>query len=128
MDRLRPNEREGKILIDMEEVNNLQCMISEPTRITPNSQTLLDVILTTTPELFGKCGTYDPEISDHHLVYGVMTEKVRKHRPKIIRFRSVKNTDYKQLNQDLLDTPWHVAEFLVTSMTNTTTGMAFLTS
>ena len=65
MDRLRPNEREGKILIDMEEVNNLQCMISEPTRITPNSATLLDVILTTTPELFRKCGTYDPEISDH---------------------------------------------------------------
>lgn len=24
MDRLRPNEREGKILIDMEEVNNLK--------------------------------------------------------------------------------------------------------
>ena len=110
MDRLRPNEREGKILIDMEEVNNLQCMISEPTRITPNSQTLLDVILTTTPELFGKCGTYDPEISDHRLVYGVMTEKVRKHRPKIITFRSVKNTDHKHLNQDLLDAPWHVAE------------------
>ena len=53
MNRLKPNEREGKILIDMEEVNNFQCMISEPTRITPYSQTLLDVILTTTPDYLG---------------------------------------------------------------------------
>ena len=43
-------------------------------------------------------------------VYGVMTEKVRKHRQKIITFRSVKNTDYKRLDQDLFYAPWHVAE------------------
>lgn len=110
MDRLRPNEREGKILIDMEEVNNMQCMISEPTRITPNSQTLLDVIMTTSPELFRKCGTYEPGMSDHCLVYGVMTEKICKHKSKIITFRNVKNIDQKQLNQDLLVAPWHVAD------------------
>jgi hypothetical protein len=52
MDRLKPNDREGKILKDLEEVNNLQCMITEPTRIPMNSQTLLDVLLSNSPEVF----------------------------------------------------------------------------
>jgi exonuclease III len=52
MDRLKPNDREGKIFKDLEEVNNLQCMITEPTRIPMNSQTLLDVLLSNSPEVF----------------------------------------------------------------------------
>lgn len=79
MDRLRLNCGKGKILKDLEEVNNLNCMINEPTRITAPSESLLDVILTNTPELFKKCGTYEPEISDHRMIYGELTEKVRKH-------------------------------------------------
>ena len=58
--------------MDLEEVNNLSCMIFETTRITPNSSTVLVVIfITNTPELFRKCGVpvYDPAISDHYLVY-----------------------------------------------------------
>ena len=110
MDRLRPEHGEGKIIKDLEEVNNLQCMITEPTRITTHSQTLLDVVLTNTPELFARCGTYNPEISDHCLVYGEMTEKVAKHRSKTITFRQTKSTNYEQLNRDLLDAPWHVGE------------------
>ena len=105
MDRLKPNHREGKILKDLEEVHDLQCMISEPTRITVTSQTLLDVLLTNAPQLFKKCGTYDPGISDHRLVYGVMTEHVRKHRPKTITFRDMRNIDVEQLNRDLTDAP-----------------------
>ena len=110
MDRLKPNDREGKILKDLEEVNSLQCMITEPTRITMNSQTLLDVLLTNSPEVFRKCGTYNPEISDHYLIYGIMSQKIRKHEPKVIIFRSIKNTNQERLNQDLLEAPWHVAE------------------
>lgn len=110
MDRLNPNEREGKILKDLEEVNNLRCMISEPTRITPSSSTLLDVILTNTPELFRKCGVYDPAISDHNLVYGIIKENVCKCTSKVITFRDLKNTDLEQLNRDLLNAPWQVAE------------------
>ena len=110
MDRLRPNEGEGKILKDLQDVDNLQCIITDVTRITPNSQTLLDVILTATPEMFKKYGTYDPVVNDHCLVYGVMRERVTKHEPKIFTFRDEKNTNIKQLNKDLLDAPWHVSE------------------
>ena len=34
LDRLRPDRREGKILLDLEDVHDLQCLITEPTRIT----------------------------------------------------------------------------------------------
>ena len=54
---------EGKLLKELEEVNNLQCMITEPTQVTAHSESLLDVILTNNPELFKKCGVYQPEMS-----------------------------------------------------------------
>ena len=82
MDRLKPAEREGKILIDLEGVNNMSCMISEDTRITPNSSILLDVILTNARELFRS-----PAISDHYLVYGIIKENVCKCPSKVITFK-----------------------------------------
>ena len=54
MDRLRPETREGKILKDLEDVHGVQCMITEPTRITQTSETLLDVILTNKPQMLKK--------------------------------------------------------------------------
>ena len=65
MNILKANRGEGKIFRDSEELNNLHFMINETTRITAHSKSLLDVILTNTPDLFKKCGTYEPEISDH---------------------------------------------------------------
>ena len=110
MDRLRPDSAEGKILTDLEEVNNLKCLITKPTRITVHSQTLLDVLLTNSPELFVKSGTFDPGLSDHYMVYGEMNEKVHKHKTKVITYRQMKNTDFDQLNHDLQEAPWHVGD------------------
>ena len=47
LDRLRPERTDGKILLSLEEAYGLECLIRDPTRITPTSETLLDVILTT---------------------------------------------------------------------------------
>ena len=110
LDRMRLDRTEGKILKDLEEVNNLECLITEPTRITAHSETLLDVILNNNPELFKKCGTHQPEMSDHHLVFGEMTETVHKHKTRTITFRQTKNTNFEQLNRDLNDAPWHVGD------------------
>ena len=44
LDRLRPNEREGTLLIHLEEIFNLKCLINKATRVTLKTQTLLDVI------------------------------------------------------------------------------------
>ena len=110
LDRLRPDRREGKILLDLEEVHDLQCLITKPTRITKTSETLLDVILTTKPEIFKHCGVINPEISDHHLIYGLLTKAVYQHKRKIITFRSLKDVDMDLLNQNLATAPWSVGE------------------
>lgn len=75
-----------------------------------HSQTLLDVLLTNTPELFLKSGTFDPGVNDHCMVYGEMNENVRKHRTKVITYRQMKNTDFDQLNHDHQEAPWHVGD------------------
>ena len=110
LDRLRLDRSEGKILRDLEEVNDLHCLINEPTRVTANSQTLIDVMLTNNLDLFENCGVYNPEISDHSMIYGEMTEKVRKHTTKTLVHRQTKTTDFDNFNKDLLDAPWHVGE------------------
>ena len=85
-------------------------MITEPTRVTAHSESLLDVILTNNPDMFKKCGAYQPEMSDHHMVFGEMMEKVHKHKTRTITFRQTKSTDFEQLNRDLEAAPWHVGE------------------
>lgn len=94
LDRLKPNTKEGKLLLDMEEEQELECLINVPTRIgtisTNTSRTLIDILLTNQPELFRYSGVVDPELSDHKLIYGILKEKVTAHKNKIITYRCVK--------------------------------------
>lgn len=46
----------------------MECLITEATRITPTSETLLDVTLINKPEIFKVSGSFNPEINDHHLI------------------------------------------------------------
>ena len=46
LDRLRLDRSERKILRYLEEVNDLHCLINELRRVTANSQTLMDIMLT----------------------------------------------------------------------------------
>ena len=110
LDRLRPERTEGKILLSLEEVYGLECLIKDPTRITPTSETLLDVILTNKPELFKTSGALNPEMSDHHLVYGIMKERVSQHERKVVTFRSTRTLDVEKLNEDLSCAPWNVMD------------------
>ena len=50
LDRLRPEHKERQIVLNLEEVYGLECQIKDPTRVTPASATLLDVILTNKPD------------------------------------------------------------------------------
>ena len=113
LDRLRLDRSEEKILRDLEEVNDLHCLINEPTRVTANSQTLIDVMLTNNPDLFKNCGVYNPEISDHSMIYGEIKEKVKKHTIKTLVHRQTKTTDFDNFNKDLLDAPCMLVKSLM---------------
>ncbi|PFX28601.1 RNA-directed DNA polymerase from mobile element jockey [Stylophora pistillata] len=110
LNKLRPGEKEGKILCDLEEVFDLECLIKEPTRITENSSTLLDVILTNQPQVFREGGVYNPEISDDHMVYASLKEKAVQHKNRILKVRSYENLDEEKFKEDLEMAPWQVGE------------------
>ena len=114
LDRFRPDKPEGKLLIDIEETHGLECMITEPTRIQTRAgrttKTLIDVILTNKAQLFVQSGIYEPGLSDHPLVYVLMQDKAAKVKPRIIKFRSVKNFDEEKFQEHLNSAPWHVGE------------------
>ena len=80
LDRLKRNSSTGgKILIDLEDVFDLTCLMNEPTRVTPTSQTLVDVILTNKPESTQFAGVTDFGLSDHRMVYVFLKSKVKRH-------------------------------------------------
>lgn len=84
LNRLDINKREGKILMDLEESFDLECLINRPTKITDHSSNK--------PDMFNKSGTYNPEISDHCLIYGLLNEKIMHYKPKIMNSRKSTET------------------------------------
>lgn len=63
------HDKQGRALLDLMEVYNMSNMIKQPTRVTTSSSSLIDVILTS-PHLLS--GVFDPDLSDHKLVYTIM--------------------------------------------------------
>ena len=110
LNRMDTNKREGKLLIDLEESFNLTCLINSPTRITNVSSTLIHVLLTNRPDYFIKSGPFDPEISDHCLIYGILSEKIIHHQPKIIMSRNLKSITFEPIAEELTNAPWQVGE------------------
>ena len=67
-------------------------LITSPTRITDNSSSLLDHVLTNSPDRISQTGVVDTGLSDHQLIY--CTRKVNRTKlntHKYIRTRSLKN-------------------------------------
>lgn len=60
------------------------------------------------PEQFKEGGVWNPGISDHSMVYGLMMEKVGYHKSKLLSFRNRKNINETKLLKDLHLAPWHV--------------------
>ena len=69
--------------------------ITQPTRITQNSETLIDVALTNCPENIINSGVVHVGISDHSFIYIFRKISFVKTQPKLIESR-----DYKNYNPD----------------------------
>ena len=58
--------------IEFMDVNQLSQLISKPTRISSGSVSLIDVIITSAPQLFSKTGVLRNSLSDHFSIFGVI--------------------------------------------------------
>ena len=85
--------KESKVIKKLCNQNSLYQMIESPTRVTETSCSLLDIILTNSPQNVRESNGIPLGISDHNLVY--VTRKL--YRPKLppptIRYRSFKRFD-----------------------------------
>ena len=85
----------------------LKQLISEPTRETTDTSTIIDHIAVSNPSNVVESGVIKCSISDHNLVY--MTRKFRgsvKAKHKMIRSRQMKNFDKDLFLQDLASYDW----------------------
>ena len=84
-------------------------LISEPTRLTPTSETLTDVIFTTHPDQFASSGTFPFSNSGHLLIYGERTVRIEVSQ-SYTKVRCYKKCDPEAFLADLDDVPWHTME------------------
>ena len=90
-------------------------LIKECTRLTPTSATLIDLILTNTPENISRSGVIHLGISDHSLVYAVRKFIPPKERQKTREVRNFKNFIENDFIQDVSQLPWDILYIFTTS-------------
>ena len=95
-------------LLNITDIYNLKQLITEPTRITPLSSTLIDVIFTNLPDNTTCSGVSHIGISDHSLIY--VYRKISS--PSVIKgtstitYRQFKNFNRNSFRSDILAQPW----------------------
>ena len=87
----------------------MQNIVQEPTRETPSSSMLIDLIVTTRKDLVSLVGTYPLGISDHNLIYSTIKLKNKRPPPRIIRKRQYRNFDENKFKEDIRAAPFHIA-------------------
>ena len=85
----------GRRLLEILNPYGLKNVINQPTRIAEKSQTIIDLIITSSPEKITVKGVSHQGISDHTLVYANI--RVRKERAQRV-FKTVNS--YKNFNLD----------------------------
>ena len=85
-------------------------MIKQPTRITKDTRSTIDMFLTNDLQKYSLSGVSDLGISDHCLVYAVRKISLPKSSPKITKNRCFKNFDSVSFRNDHSMAPWHLVE------------------
>ena len=87
--------------------NGLEQLIKKPTRVTKNSQSIIDILIALTPCLFKDAGVLTTALSDHYSVHG---KAIRNNKHRIITTRSWDEVCIKNLVVGLQQAPWSVIE------------------
>lgn len=97
----------GRRLHDFAYVNGLKVMISEPTRITDTSSTILDQFLTNIPDLIKSVHVYPPLANNDHCTISAFLNFRTKPSQSYDRVMwDFKSTDFKCYHEALANTDW----------------------
>ena len=89
---LEVNKTAKRKLMRMANLHDLEQVISQPTRITASSKTLIDLLLTNSCRRVVDSGVINLTISDHSLIFCVLKSGCPKAAGKPIQYRSYKKT------------------------------------
>ena len=101
------NNHKTRKLLDLRDLFNMQNVVNEPNRVTPTTQSLIDLIVTTKVNLVGKSGVLPLGLSDHCLTYATLKLKSKRPPLKIIRTRNFKHFNDKDFKTDIERIPFH---------------------
>ena len=91
-----------KELVELTETLQLQQIITVPTRITENSQALIDLFFTDRPRNIIKPGVDHIGISDHFFMYIHRKISIPRNKPKVIHTRQFKHYNLEAFRYDLI--------------------------
>ena len=80
----------------------------QPTRITSETSTLIDLVIASMPNTIKCTKTLKLGISDHLLVYASVKNKIKRPPPKVVTARSYKRFDNEAFRKDVEEAPWAV--------------------
>ena len=107
---------------------NLYNTIKEPTRVTPETQTVIDLIVTSNKQLINRAGTIPLGVSDHNLIYAKLTIKTSRPKSKIVTTRNYKTFNEKNSARTFKSHLSKCARFLMTRTTRTGLGPNYTTT
>ena len=93
---------DGLTLLNFASELNIKQLINSPTRITESSRSLIDVAMSSTPDLVQESGVINTSISDHFPVYMVLNLTLPKQPRSYITVRSYKNYNPTLFTADLV--------------------------
>ena len=89
---------------------NLKNVISVPTRISGNSSTLIDLIITSISHKFLHHGACNLGISDHRLIYATIKLRRTYQKPAFRLIRDFKNVNITALKHEFATAPWNICD------------------
>ena len=84
--------------------NGFKQLINKPTRITENSSSLLDVILTNSPEKIVRNNVLLCDLGDHEMIGAIRKQSQQKYQPKTIRSINFKNYNAEIVRNEVINT------------------------
>ena len=93
-------------LIDIFDIYDLSQLITEPTRVTSDSKTLIDLCITNSLEKVANSDVIHLGISDHSLVFSSRKTQYCRTGPRVIETRQFKHLNRGKFLSDLNQLPW----------------------
>ncbi len=101
------NNALGPRLYNFVSENNLFQLVNEATRVTTNSESMLDLIITDSPNLVNFQGTLPPLPGcDHRIITGSLLTNFKRNTTYYRDIPDTKDVNWQFINQSLSDTDW----------------------